>query len=90
MEKTNRLTPLFDRIVLAQITEQKSESGVIIPRGMDERSQTMTVVNAGESKRLRVGDNVILAKYAGTEVVLGGERFLIACEYDILGVVAHE
>ena len=88
MEKTNYLKPLFDRVLLRPVDEQKSEHGIIIPRSASERSHLMQVAAVGQTNAVKIGDNVIVAKYAGTEVTLGTEKFLLVCEYDILGVVS--
>jgi chaperonin GroES len=80
--------PLFDRVLLRAEPEQKTDCGVILPRGSDERSQIMRVVEVGECKStLKIGDRVVVAKYAGTEVNFGGEKFTLVCEYDILASI---
>ena len=86
MEKTNLIKPIFDRVLLKKQTEQTTQSGVLIPKASDDRSHIMSVVAVGDVECVAVGARVIVAKYAGTEVNLGGENFTIVCERDILGV----
>ena len=81
-----KLEPLFDRVLLENVVEQQTESGIIIPRGGADRSHVMRVSALGQCKSaLQIGDRVMVAKYAGTEVVFSGEKYLLVCEYDILG-----
>ena len=92
MGKTNnigtaKIKPLFDRVLLSPETEQQNGTGIIIPRESGDRSHIMCVVAVGESTAISVGDRVIVAKYAGTDVSFGEGQFVLVCEYDILGII---
>ncbi len=91
--------PLHDRVLVkrADESEQTSSSGIIIPDTAKEKPQRGSVVAAGEGKKddsgkrialdVQVGDEVLFGKYAGTEIKLEGEEYLIMHESDILGVL---
>jgi chaperonin GroES len=91
--------PLHDRILVKrnEETDQKSVGGIIIPDTAKEKPQRGRVVAVGEGKRdengkrialdVKVGDEVLFGKYAGSEVKIDGEEFLIMHESDILGVL---
>jgi len=81
-----KLKPLGDNVLLSHEAEQQT-NGIIIPRGQSDRSHIMRVVSSGQNKELKPGDRVIVAKYAGTEIVMGTEKFLLVCEYDVLGKI---
>ena len=87
MENVNIIKPIFDRALLEAEAEQVSGAGIIVPREAGDRSHVMRVAAVGECAQVRVGDRVIVAKYAGTEVAVGAAKYLLVCEYDILGVV---
>ena len=86
MEKTNKIKPLFDRVLLEREPEQESTQGIIIPTAQSDRSQIMRVVAVGDCQAVKLNERVIVAKYAGTEVNIGTTKCLIVCEHDILGV----
>lgn len=91
--------PLHDRVLVkrAEEAEQKSSAGIIIPDTAKEKPQRGKVVSVGEGKKddsgkripmdVKVGDEILFGKYAGTEVKLDGEEYLIMHETDILGVL---
>lgn len=90
--------PLSDRVIVQQLEEEeRTAGGILLPDTAKERPQQGKVVAVGpgrvndEGKRLemsvKVGDRVVYAKYAGTEVVVDGEEYLIMSESDILAVV---
>ncbi|GAB2536109.1 co-chaperone GroES [Rufibacter soli] len=92
------LKPLADRvIVLPAAAEEKTKSGIIIPDTAKEKPQRGEVVAVGEGKisdqgvlvksQLKVGDQVLYGKYAGTEISLEGEDYLIMRESDILATL---
>jgi chaperonin GroES len=85
MEKSNgKIRPIFDRVLLQKETENQTNCGIIIPKCGDDRCNIMRVVAVGETKNVAVGERVIVAKYSGTEIRVGGDVFTIVCEYDIL------
>ena len=88
-----KLVPLGDRVVLKQLAaESKTKSGIVLPGQEKEKPQQAEVVAVGpgtEEVKMEVkkGDEVIYAKYAGTEVKLDSETYIIVKQQDILEVV---
>ena len=87
-----KLVPLADRVVLKQSTpEEKTKSGIILTSQTQEKPQQAEVVAVGDGKEVtmtvKVGDKVIFSKYAGNEVKLDEEEFIIVKQSDILAVV---
>ena len=94
-----KLKPLADRIIVEPIEqEEMTASGIYVPETAKEKPQEATVVAVGPGRLLdngerapmevKVGDQVIFAKYAGSEVKLEDTRYLILGEKDILAVLA--
>ena len=92
------IKPLMDKIVIKVIDDtEKTQGGIFIPDSAKEKPQKGEVVAAGpgsmnkEGKReeleVKVGDTVLFAKYAGTDVKFDGEEFKILSEKDILAVI---
>ena len=87
------ITPLHDRVfVKAAPAEQITKGGIIIPDTAQEKPQRGIVVAAGPGKKdepmsVKVGDTVLYTKYAGTEMPIDGETYLIMREADIVAVV---
>jgi chaperonin GroES len=91
-----RIQPLADKIVVKvmEVTEEKTKSGLYVPDTAKEKPQEGEVLAVGpgamndKGERLpmtvAVGDRVIFSKYAGTEIKLDGEEYLIMAERDIL------
>ena len=75
--------PLHDRILVKRIeAEEKTPGGIIIPDTAKEKPQRGTVMAAGPGKKdepmsVKAGDTILYGKYAGTEVSLEGDDFLI-------------
>lgn len=88
-----KLVPLGDRVVLKQlVVEETTKSGIVLPGQAQEKPQQAEVVAVGpgtEEVKMEVeaGDQVIYSKYAGTEVKLDGEEYIIVKQSDILAVV---
>ena len=92
-----KLVPLGDRVVLKQsAAEEKTKSGIILAAQSQEKPQTAEVVAVGPGgmidgkeivMQVAVGQKVIYSKYAGTDVKLDGEEFIIVKQSDILAVV---
>ena len=88
-----KLRPLADRVLLKQEkAETKTASGIIIPETAQEKTQTATVEAVGpgtekEKISVKVGDRVMYDKYAGTQVKIDGEEYLIVKNADIIAVV---
>ena len=93
-----RLRPLADRVVVRPLgREEMTKSGIVLPDTAKEKPQRGTVVAAGQGRRdddgdripldVQVGDQVLFAKYSGTDFKLDDEELLILAEKDILAVV---
>lgn len=92
MTKVN-IKPLADRVLVQPApAEEKTSGGIIIPDTAKEKPQKGTVVAVGDGTKdnpitLKVGDNVLYGKYAGTELSLDGQDYLIMRESDIYAVI---
>jgi len=92
-----KLNPLFDRVVLKQLeAEETTKSGIILTSQSKEKPQEAEVVAVGpggiiDGKEVKmqvsVGQKVVYSKYAGTEIKLGDEEYIVVKQYDILAVV---
>ena len=92
-----KLVPLSDRVVLKQLeAEETTKSGIILTSAAQEKPQDEEVVAVGpggvvDGKEVKMqvkeGQKVIYSKYAGTEVKLDGEEYIIVRQNDILAVV---
>ncbi len=91
-----KLKPLGDRVVLKFCeAEETTKSGIILAAAAQEKPQTAEVVAVGPggvvdgkevSMEVKVGDKVILSKYAGTEVKIDGEDLVIVRQNEILAI----
>ena len=92
-----KLVPLGDRVVLKELkAEETTKSGIVLPGQAQEKPQQAEVIAVGpggvvEGKEVKmevaVGNKVIYSKYAGTEVKLDGEEYIIVKQSDILAIV---
>ncbi len=93
-----KLKPLDDRIVIEQSeAEEKTTGGIILPDTAKEKPQIGKIVATGPGKLLDNGkrskmsvkkkDEVLYAKYSGSDVEIDGEKYVILRESDILGIV---
>jgi chaperonin GroES len=93
------IRPLQDRIIVKRLEEEeKTAGGIIIPDAAKEKPMQGEVMAAGKGKvnengkvnplDVKVGDKILFGKYAGTEVKIDGEDYLIMREDDVLGVLA--
>jgi chaperonin GroES len=93
-----KLRPLGDRVVVKAISrETVTKSGIVLPDTAKEKPQEGEILAVGPGKvldngkrvtlELQVGQKILFAKYAGTEVKMDGEEYLILRESDIMGVV---
>ena len=94
-----KLRPLGDRVVVQPSSrEETTRSGIVIPDTAKEKPQRGTIIAVGEGRRdedgdripmdVAVGNEVLFAKYSGTEFKLEDEEYLILSEKDILAIVA--
>ncbi|MEI2690682.1 MAG: co-chaperone GroES [Anaerolineae bacterium] len=92
------LKPLGDRLLVKPIEqEEKTASGIILPETAKEKPQEGEVLAAGPGSRkedgtrivmdVAVGNRVLYAKYAGTEIKMDGTKYLILRETDVLAIV---
>ncbi len=90
--------PLHDRILVRRMAEEeKTAGGLFIPDTAKEKPQRGEIVAAGKGRvtedgkilplEVKAGDKVLFSKYAGTEIKLSGEEYLMMREEDILGIV---
>ena len=92
-----KLVPLADRVVLKQLdAEETTKSGIVLPGTAQEKPQQAEVVAVGPggmvdgkevAMSVKKGDQVIYSRYAGTDVKLDGEEYVIVRQGDILAVV---
>ncbi len=87
------IKPLADRVLVeAAPAEEKTSSGLFIPDTAKEKPQRGVVMAIGTGKKdepitVKVGDQVLYGKYAGTEITVEGKEYLIMRESDIFAVV---
>lgn len=87
------IKPLADRVVIEpKEAETKTASGLYIPDTAKEKPQEGTVLAVGSGEKdepmeVKVGDNVLYGKYAGTEVTVGEKKLLIVRQSDILAIL---
>ncbi len=93
-----KIRPLQDRVIVKRLEEEeKSPGGIIIPDTAKEKPMEAEIIAVGKGKvtedgkllpmEVKVGDNVLIGKYAGTEVKIDGEENLIMREDEILAVI---
>ena len=93
-----KLKPLADRVLIKRLPEEETtRGGIIIPDSAKEKPQKGEVIAVGHGKydekgdkikmELEAGDKVLFGKYAGTEVKLDGEDFIIMRQDDVLGIL---
>ncbi|MBP3876620.1 MAG: co-chaperone GroES [Lachnospiraceae bacterium] len=92
-----KLVPLSDRVVLKELeAEETTASGIVLPGQAKEKPQQAEVVAVGPGgvvdgkevvMNVSVGQKVIYSKYAGTEVKLGSDEYIVVRQNDILAVV---
>ena len=101
MSKTKtatKITPLGDRVVLKRVeAEEKTAGGIIIPDTAKEKPREGTVIAVGAGRHLKSGerapmsvkvkDRVLFSSYAGTEVNIDGDEFIVLSEDEILAIV---
>lgn len=98
MSKKAKIRPLQDRLIVERLEgEEKTASGLYIPETAKEKPQQGRVVAVGKGKvsedgsvrpvDLKEGDKILFGKYAGTEIKIDGNDYLIMREDDVLGVV---
>ena len=98
MAKSPKIKPLGNRIVVKRLeAEEKTAGGIVLPDTAKEKPKQGEVIAVGEGTRsedgktiptqVKKGDRIVFSSYAGTEVTLGDEEFLIMKEDDVLGIL---
>ncbi|MBK8980214.1 MAG: co-chaperone GroES [Planctomycetes bacterium] len=101
MSKTKsatKITPLADRVLIKRVeAEQSTKGGIILPDSAKEKPREGVVLAVGNGRVLKNGerkplsvkvdDRVLFSSYAGTEVKLDGEEFVVLSEDEILAIV---
>lgn len=88
-----KLKPLADRVLIQPTpAEETTLAGIIIPDSAKEKPLRGTVLAVGNGTKdeemiLKEGDNVLYGKYAGTEIELDGEKYLIMRQTDVLAIL---
>lgn len=93
-----KIQPLGDRVLVKQAEEKEQiKGGIIIPDAAKEKSQEAVVVAIGSGRldsngkrvafEVKVGDNVLISKYGGTEVSVGDEKYILLREDDIVAII---
>ena len=92
-----KLVPLGDRVVLKQLAaEETTKSGIVLPGQNKEKPQQAEVVAVGPGgvvdgkeikMEVKVGDQVVYSKYAGSEIKLDDEEYIIVKQNDILAII---
>ena len=94
----SKLRPLSDKLVVQRLkAEEKTAGGIVLPETAKEKPKEGKVISVGVGKMLKDGnyaefqvkknDRIIFSSYAGTEVKVGDEEFLIMSEDDVLAVI---
>jgi chaperonin GroES len=94
-----KFTPLHDRILVRRVEEaETTRGGIIIPDTAKEKTQEGEVISAGRGKSndegkvfplaVKEGDRVLFGKYAGTEIKIDNEDFVIMREEEVLGILS--
>ncbi len=92
-----KIRPLADRVVVKMLeSEETTKSGIVLPGTAKEKPQMAQVLAVGPGgvvdgkeikMEVKVGDKVIMSRYAGTEVKIDGEELTILRQSDVLAVV---
>ena len=91
------IKPLADRVVIKMVeAEETTKSGIILTGSAKEKPQVAEIVAVGPGgivdgkeikMELKVGDKVLISKYAGTEVKMDGQEYTILRQEDVLAIV---
>lgn len=92
------VTPLYDRVIVRRKEkEEKTAGGIVLPDSAKEKPVEGVIVALGKGKltdsgefaamQVKMGETVLFGKYAGTEIKLNGQEFVVLREDDIIGIV---
>jgi len=93
-----KIRPLGDKVLIKRLeAEEKTAGGILLPDSAKEKPKKGTVIAVGEGRRLesgekapfqvKKGDTVLFGSYAGTEVTVDGEEYLLMSETEVLSIV---
>lgn len=93
-----KIRPLGDRVIVKRLdAEEKTKGGIVIPDSAKEKPKEGKVISVGKGKiaedgksiplSVKEGEKILFSSYAGTDIKIDGEEYLILREEDILGVV---
>jgi chaperonin GroES len=93
-----KVRPLHDRVIIERIEESEQRvGGIIIPDSAKEKPQQGKVIAAGKGRiekdgkvtplDVKAGDTILFGKYAGQEIKIDGNEYLIMREEEVLGVI---
>jgi len=88
--------PLGDRILVKRLEEEDKVGSIIVPDTAKEKSQKAEVIAVGEGKKTDAGklvslevkkkDKILIGKYAGTDIKIDGEEYIIMKQEDVMGI----
>lgn len=93
-----KVIPIGDKILVKRVeAEEKTKGGIVLPDTAKEKPREGKVIDVGKGRRLdsgkivpfqvKKGDRIIFSSYAGTEVKIGTEEFVIMSEEDVLAII---
>ena len=93
-----KVVPLGDRILVKRLeAEEKTKGGIVLPDTAKEKPKEGKVISAGKGKpnedgkavplTVKEGDKIIFSSYAGTDIQIEGEEYIIMKEEDVLGII---
>ena len=97
-KKTLSVKPIGEKILVKRLeAEEKTKGGIYLPDTAKEKPKEGMVIGVGEGRRLdngervpfqvKEGDKILFTSYAGTEIKISGEEYLILGEEEVLGVI---
>jgi len=89
---TDKIKPLGDNVLVkVKKQEKRTKSGIVLPdTADDEKPQIGEIISIGDDEKkikVKIGQNIIFAKYSGSEIKIDNEEYLILKSEDILAVV---
>ncbi|MBP5627446.1 co-chaperone GroES [bacterium] len=91
-----KIKPLSDHILVQRVESLSQKGGIFIPESAKEKPQEAKVIAVGPGKvedgkrvplEVKVGDNVLITKYGGTEITYNDEKYIILREEDVIAVI---
>lgn len=93
-----KIRPLGEKVLIKRLdAEEKTSGGIVLPDTAKEKPQRGTVLSVGDGKlmddgkrakfQVKKGDKVLFASYAGTEIKIDGEEYMLMDESDVLAIL---